>query len=75
MACSGAKLTKSSTPETILCNPSAFVDLDQYKVTILTSTDDAEFHAWANGIISKQPELLLAYRELRSCWEYYHKDK
>lgn len=73
MSCSQ---TKSTPPQqTVVCNDSAFVDIADYKIAPLASKDDKEFHKWANEIITKQPNLIIAYKDLRECWDYYHKDK
>ena len=58
----------------MVCNDSAFVDVSTFAVPLLSTKDDAEFHRWAGDIISKQPDLLNAYIDLRECWDYYHRN-
>lgn len=49
--------------------------MSKYKVGVLATEDDAEFHRWVAPIVAGQPKLLNAYVDLFECWQYYHGKK
>lgn len=58
-----------------ICETTAFVDLERFKVQPLTTKDDKAFHEWANKIIVQQPTIIRAYGDLLECWNHYHGEK
>lgn len=74
---SGQGIKPSDIPTTIVCAPTAFIDVSKYKLPpVPRSADKAQqdilLRKWQANGLSKYPELQGAYTELRECWDHYH---
>lgn len=73
MGCSKTNLKPEDKP--VICPSTAFIQVDEYKISPLQDNSDNEFHRAAGEAAEQRGVFRRAYIDLRECWDEYHKEK
>lgn len=68
-------LFKNSYKDKAFCSSAAFIDTSKVKPVAPQTTSDKEFHAIAGVNIQNHHRVIVAYDNLRECWDYFVEDK
>lgn len=67
--------SKGSLKDKAFCSSAAFIDTERHKPIAPTTTNDDEFHQVAGTNVKNQHVVIMAYDNLRECWEYFVEGK
>lgn len=70
MGCSTTKIKPDDKP--VFCPSTAFIEVDEYKISPLKDNSDNEFHRAGGEAAEQRGVFRRAYIDLRECWDEYH---